>query len=173
MVAGWALRGVRYRLCGEPRPGRPAVHTIPPHAVGSGDTNLSDNKIGSFRQSGLYANEADYLYYGELYAPELSNIQIHSLGISLETIDDLNITLLMHSYRQDEADTEMRDVSIDLNTNGLNRDLGTEIDLIAVYEIFDGLELEFIAAVFEAGDAYGANAGKNSRYWSIEVNYQF
>ncbi len=143
------------------------------HAVGSGDTNLSDNKIGSFRQSGLHANEADYLYYGELYAPELSNIQIHSLGISLETIDDLDIALLMHSYRQDEADTEMRDVSIDRNTNGLNRDLGTEIDLIAVYEIFEGLELEFIAAVFEAGDAYGANAGRKSRYWSIEVNYQF
>lgn len=143
------------------------------YAAGSGDTNLSDNKIGSFRQSGLHANETDYLYYGELYAPELSNIQIHSLGISLGIIDDLDIALLLHNYRQDEADTEMRDVSIDLDPNGLNRDLGSEIDLIAVYEIVDGLELEFIAAVFEAGDAYDVNAGRKSRYWSINLNYVF
>ena len=143
------------------------------HAVGSGDTNLSDSRVDSFRQSGLHSNEADYLYYGELYQPELSNIQINSLGISLETIDNLDIALLMHNYQQDELDTSMRDVAIDLDTNGLNRDLGSEIDLIAAYEVLDGLELEFIAAVFEAGDAYGANSGRKSRYWSIDLNYQF
>ena len=143
------------------------------HAVGSGDANLGDSRAGSFRQSGLHSNEADYLYYGELFQPELSNIQIQTLGISLETIDNLDIVLLMHNYQQDELDTEMRDVAIDLDTNGLNRGLGSEIDLIAAYQVLDGLELEFIAAVFEAGDAYGANSGRKSRYWSIELNYQF
>jgi hypothetical protein len=108
-----------------------------------------------------------------LSQPELSNIQIHSLGVYFEAADDLDITLLMHTYRQDELDTEMREVAIDLDTNGLNRDLGNEIDLIAIFAIADELELEFISAVFEAGNAYSSNSGKKSRYWSIELNYEF
>ncbi len=143
------------------------------YAAGSGDANQGDSKIDSFRQSGLHSNEADFLYYGELFQPELSNIKIHSLGISLEIIDDLDVSLLLHDYRQDEADSEMRDVSIDLDPDGLERDLGSEIDLIAVYELDNGLELEFITAVFEAGAAYGANAGRKSRYWSVDLTYNF
>jgi len=143
------------------------------HAVGSGDGNLGDSRIGSFRQSGLQGNENGYHYYGELYQPELSNIQIQSLGVNFEVVHDLDITLLMHKFRQDELDTEMREVAIDLDTNGLNRGLGNEIDLIATVEIVDGLELEFIAAVFEAGDAYSANSGRKSRYWSINLDYEF
>jgi len=143
------------------------------HAVGSGDSNPGDSRDKSFRQSGLQGNEYDYHYYGELYQPELSNIQIHSLGVNFEAVDDLDITLIMHNYRQDELDTEMREVAIDFDTNGLNRDLGNEIDLIATFAIADELEIKFISAVFEAGDAYSANSGKKSRYWSIELNYEF
>lgn len=143
------------------------------YTSGSGDANSGDATIDSFRQTGLHGNEADYLYYGELYQPELSNIKIHSLGIQMQAFDDLDIVLLMHDYRQNEADTEMRDVTIDLDTNGLNRDLGNEFDLIAVYEIDDGLEIEIVTAVFEAGAAYGANSGRKSRYWSIDLSYKF
>ena len=143
------------------------------HAVGSGDGNLGDSRIGSFRQSGLHSNEDDYHYYGELYRPELSNIQIHMLGVNLKAVEDLDIKLLLHNYRQDELDTEMREVAIDLDTNGLNRDLGNEIDIIATFAIADGFELEFVAAVFEAGDAYSTNSGRKSRYWSIDLNYEF
>ena len=143
------------------------------YAAGSGDANLGDSKIDSFRQSGLHNNEADFLYYGELFQPELSNIKIHSLGISLDAIDNLDVSLLLHDYRQDEADSEMRDVAIDLDPNGLSRDLGSEIDLIAVYELDNGLELEFVTTVFEAGAAYGANAGRKSRYWSVDLTYNF
>ena len=143
------------------------------YAAGSGDANQGDSKIDSFRQSGLHNNEADFLYYGELFQPEVSNIKIHSLGISLGAIDNLDVSLLLHDYRQDEADSEMRDVAIDLDPNGLSRDLGSEIDLIAVYELDNGLELEFVTAVFEAGAAYGANAGSKSRYWSVDLTYYF
>lgn len=143
------------------------------YASGSGDANPGDATIDSFRQTGLHGNEADYLYYGELYQPELSNIKIHSLGIQMQAFDDLDIVLLMHDYRQNKVATEMRDVAIDLDTNGPDRDLGSEFDLIAVYEIDDGLELEIVTAVFEAGAAYGANSGRKSRYWSIDLNYSF
>jgi hypothetical protein len=90
------------------------VRFIYSHAVGSGDSNPGDSRDGSFRQSGLQGNEYDYHYYGELYQPELSNIQIHSLGVYFEAADEL--------------------------------------------------ELEFISAVFEAGNAYSSNSGKKSRY---------
>ena len=143
------------------------------YAAGSGDANLGDSKIDSFRQSGIHGNEADYLYYGELFQPELSNIKIHSLGISLDAIDNLDVALLLHDYRQDEADSEIRDVSIDLDPVGPSRDLGREIDLIAVYELDNGLELEFVTAVFEASAAYGPNAGRKSRYWSVDLTYNF
>ena len=75
--------------------------------------------------------------------------------------------------QQNETDTEMRDVSIDLDPDGLNRDLGNEFDLVALYEINDSLELEIITAVFKAGAAYGANSGAKSRHWSIDLTYKF
>ncbi len=151
----------------------PDLKFIASRAQGSGDRNPSDSRIETFRQTGLHGNEADFFYYGELYQPELSNIRIESIGVGFEGIDRFTIALMRHKYRQDELDTEMRDVAIDLDTNGINRNLGTEIDLIIQYEALDGLDFKFIGAEFKAGRAYGIYAGEKSRYWSVEMDYRF
>ena len=140
------------------------------HARGSGDSNPGDGKITAYRQTGL---QGDAEVFGELYQPELSNLIVGSLGISYQGFEGIDISLLAFNYRQDELAQQMRDVSIDLDTTGLNRDLGGEIDLVINIEAFDGFEVELIVARFEAGKAYGSEQGKTSSYWFLGVGYEF
>ena len=105
----------------------------------------------------MHSYETDYLYYGELYQPELSNLRIYSLGTNFEAVDDLDIALLMHHYQPEELDIEKPGVTIDLDSDGLSRGPGSAIGLIASYEASDELEQKFIAMVFKSGNAYGTN----------------
>lgn len=66
----------------------------------SGDANPGDAVDGSFRQTGL---RGSYFYYGEVLAPELSNMWIATAGIGFSPADDISIDLLYHCYRQHEA----------------------------------------------------------------------
>ena len=139
------------------------------HARGSGDDPDKDDGVDdSFRQTGLQG-EADI--FGELYQPELSNLIVDTVGIKF-SFDDIDIELLHHDYRQDEAAGEMRDVAIEADTEGAGKSLGSEIDLILTFDVYD-VEIELIAAEFEAGDAYGEFGGESSRYWQVELTYVF
>lgn len=140
---------------------------------GSGDRNLNNFKNTSFRETGLQEDPDGLDYYGEVFQPEISNLKINTLGLKYEFEDDIQLALLWHEYRQLQLDTELRDASIELDTNGLNRNLGREIDLVANVEAFDGFEFEFVIAEFKAGKAYGLRKGKTSRYWKVEASYDF
>ena len=67
----------------------------------------------------------------------------------------------------------MRDVSIEFDPTGLNRDLGSEIDLIVMIEAEDGLEFILTAAEFSPGRAYGGAMNENSSYVNLELVYEF
>lgn len=140
---------------------------------GSGDSNLGDLKNTAFRQTGLQGENEGINYYGELYQAEISNLLIRTIGFKLEVLENLQVALLNHEFRQDHLDTEMRDVSIDLDTTGLSRNLGSETDLLVSFAPNEDLELEFIIAEFNADNAYGASQSKTSRYWKFEASYQF
>lgn len=139
-------------------------------AQGSGDKNLNDNINQSFRQTGLLG---DAEIYGELYQPELSNLQIDILGIEYEISDSIKLGVFSYAYQQDELAEDMRDVSIDLALSGLSKGLGREIDLVLSIEELYGFELELIVAEFKAGGAYGSGRNQTSRYWKIGVGYLF
>ena len=138
-------------------------------AVGSGDKNEDDGKDDSFRQTGL---QGDSEVFGELYQPELSNLVVDTIGIEFELFDEFEVGLFRHDYRQDEMAEEMRDVAIDVDTKGKSRNLGSEIDLVLTFDVYD-VEIELIAAEFEAGRAYGRFRGETSRYWLVELTYVF
>ncbi len=139
-------------------------------ARGSGDRNPDDGRDESFRQTGL---QGDSEGFGELYQPEISNMTVYTLGAVWEAFDGVEIALLGYDYEQRHASDEVRDASLEIDTNGRDRELGREIDLVVVIEAFDGLELILVAAEFEAGKAYGASEGERSRYASIELEYLF
>jgi alginate production protein len=93
-----------------------------------------------FRQTGLEGNEGDFngvvdfLYYGELFEPELSNISIITAGTGINPTDETSIDLVYHYYFQTEASDELRDSNLDVEPNGIDKSLGNEIDLILGYE---------------------------------------
>ena len=111
--------------------------------------------------------------FGELYQPEISNMLVQAYGVVWNARPNLEIALLGYDYEQVHASEDMREVSIELDPNGLNRALGREIDLIVTLDVLDGLELILIAAEFEAGAAYGSRDGERSHYVSIELDYSF
>jgi len=140
-------------------------------ARGSGDNNDDERRRDeSFRQTGL---QGDSDVFGELYQPELSNMLVRTYGVVWYPRPNLEIALLGYDYEQVHASEDMRDVSIDFGPNGIDRDLGREIDLIFTLEALDGLELILIAAEFEAGAAYGSRKGERAHYVSIELDYTF
>ena len=110
-------------------------------AAGSGDRDADDDRVKSFRQSGL---QGDSESLGELYQPELSNLVVDTLGVRWQISEGVELALLRYDYEQDELAEEMRDVSIELDTTGTSRNLGREIDLVVSIESREGLELVVI-----------------------------
>jgi hypothetical protein len=139
-------------------------------ARGSGDGNGDDGQDGAFRQTGL---QGDSEVFGELYQPELSNMLVRAYGVVWNARPNLEFALIGYDYEQVEASENVRDVSIELDTNGIDRDLGRELDLVVTIDALDGLELILIAAEFEAGAAYGSREGERAHYVSIELDYSF
>lgn len=139
-------------------------------ARGSGDNNPDDNRIKSFRQTGL---QDDSDAFGVLYQPELSNLVIEVIGVSWKIVEGVEISILGFDYQQRKLADEMRDVSIELDPTGLSRELGSEIDLVVTIETEDGLEFIITAAEFDPGKAYGSFADETSSFINIELGYKF
>ncbi|MDH3218905.1 MAG: alginate export family protein [Gammaproteobacteria bacterium] len=139
-------------------------------ARGSGDIDPDDGRERSFRQTGL---QGDTESYGELYQPELSNLVVDLLGVEWAVSGGVALALLRYDYRQRAPAIEMRDVSIELDLSGTDRDLGSEIDLVITVTARDGLELRLTAAEFDPGRAYGAYAGEGSSFFHFELAYEF
>lgn len=133
----------------------------------------------NFRQSGLQGNEgdfngaADFLYYGELLEPELSNLSIFTAGVGLNPIDEGSIDVVYHYYLQAEASDSLRDSELDAEPDGKHKSIGSEIDLILGYE---GEESGIAAALsfgyFIPGSAF-PDASANSFSTKVILEYKF
>ncbi|MBV7315111.1 alginate export family protein [Shewanella sp. NIFS-20-20] len=148
------------------------------YAHGSGDTN-SQHQDQRFRQTGLQLNTgwlgeggAKLKYYGEIVKPELSNINIATLGLRLRPSSDSSIELLWHEYRQDQPATTFYGYGIKRAPNGLDTRLGQEVDLIVSYRHINNLVLELDLGWFQPGAAFsGTNANMFMAY--AEMRYFF
>lgn len=136
----------------------------------SGDGDPDDMRDKSYRQNGL---QGETEIYGQLFQPEISNLVIKSFGVEWDGYDGVNLALVWFDYRQDKLADEMRDVGIETDPDGLSKDLGSEIDLIATITAYPNLEVVLTLAEFDPGAAYGANEGDTSSYFSIEIDYEF
>ena len=139
-------------------------------AQGSGDSGSGDGRDKSYRETGL---QGDSESFGELYQPELSNLSIDIVGIAWEFADGVELALIGYEYRQRELAEEMRDVSIDVDTTGDSRDLGSETDLQLTIDARDGMEIILTLAEFRAGKAYGEFSAETSSFARFELEYQF
>ncbi len=144
--------GASYRLVKRPR-----VYVYGGYAFGSGDPD--DVDLG-FRQTDLQDNEAKFggvtriNYYGELFDPELANLEIATVGIGMRPIRNASIDLLWHGYRQIYALDELRESDLNTEPEGRLTDIGQEIDLVIGYRIRGKLRAEAIFGRFLPGSAF-------------------
>lgn len=133
-----------------------------------------------FRQTGLQGNEsdfngaADFLYYGQLFDPELSNMSIFTAGVGVNPTEETSsIDIVYHYYIQTEARDTLVNTGIDADPDGQQKSIGSEIDLVLGYE---GEESGFSAALvlgyFIPGSAFPGDA-ENSFLTNLTLEYRF
>lgn len=134
----------------------------------------------NFMQTGLQGNEsdfngaADFLYYGQLFDPELSNMSIFTAGAGLNPTEETSsIELIYHYYLQTEARDSLADTGIDADPDGRNKSLGSEIDLVLGYEAEEnGFAAALVLGYFIPGSAFPGDA-ENSFLANLTLEYRF
>lgn len=120
------------------------------YAYGSGDGNPNDNKNREFRQTGLQSNEGrfggltQFKTYGEAFDPELSNLQILTLGFGFRPASNAFVDLVYHRYRLNKIGNDLRSSAltalINQDDTQLSKRVGSELDIILGFRNLFGLK---------------------------------
>lgn len=147
------------------------------YALGSGGA-VDEGEDARYRQTGLQDNNGrfggvtSYRYYGELFDPELSNLGIATLGIGATIAHRTSLDLVWHHYRQDQLlALPFVDAELDRRPNGLDADLGWELDLIFGSRRWSDFDLEIVGGWFHPGDAFPE--GDDAYLARIQLRYRF
>jgi hypothetical protein len=174
-VRGWAVdAGLTLR----PRKNRQLSFTAS-YAMGSGDDGSDSTLDRSFRQTGLNSNKDNYRgvtrfrYYGELLRPELSNLQVMTFAFGHRFLSASSLDLVYRNFRQVYASTTLRSARIGAPLNGVDKDVGNEIDLVIGVEEWRNWELSVVGSVFLPGDAFGPGADEKAYRADLRVRYIF
>ncbi len=147
------------------------------YAYGSGDRNPDRGSDRNFRQTGLNDNNANFngvtsfRYLGELFRPQVSNIQILTAGAGLRPFRRTSVDLLYHHYRQAEAADFLEGSRLRQRPTGESAGLGQEIDLVIGVEDFFPLEVEVVLAYFMPGDAFAVK--DDAWFGALQVEWNF
>ena len=109
------------------------------YAYGSGDGNPDDGVNNEFRQTGLESNEdrwaglAKFKYYGEWLDPQLSNLEIFTVGFGFRPAPTVTVDLVYHWYQLNQlADSVAGPVTAVMNQDDtqLSKKVGREFDVV-------------------------------------------
>jgi alginate production protein len=129
------------------------------YAFASGDADPGGTDHG-FRQTGFQDNTAKFAgvtsfqYYGELFDPELANMRILTAGVGARIATRTSLDLVWHQYQQDEPLASLIDAGVKPKPDGVDANLGTEVDLILGMRRFTDWDLEVVLGWFSPGDAF-------------------
>lgn len=129
-------------------------------AFGQGDDNPGNGTDGNFRQTqmqdnnGKFGGVTSFRYYGELVDPELANMHIGTLGIGYRFTSKSSIDLVGHYYTQDKAFRRIIDSDLDQRPNGIDRELGWEIDAVIGWRPVRSWDFELVIGRFTPGKAF-------------------
>ena len=149
------------------------------YARASGDDNPNDGHNSTFRQTGIQRNNwrfngvNRFRIYGELLRPELSNMGIFTSSFGIRLLKNSSIEFVYHKYDQVEAIDNLRNANINADPNGIDRDIGQEVNVIANFREWKNLELGVEGAVFDPGKAFGTEASGLAYSIFLGVNYNF
>jgi alginate production protein len=130
------------------------------YAFGTGDDDPADDVDKNFRQTGLQDNNAafngitKFKYYGEVFDPELSNLGIATAGIGFRLARSMSLDLVYHYYYQQKISNDIRDSNLDTDPDGLEKELGHEVDVILGLRGKKHFQASFITGCFFPGKAF-------------------
>lgn len=110
----------------------------------------------------------NYNYYGYAYSPKVSNIGILNAQLSVIPSDDWTLVLDFYYYAQASkramamGNPDMDNGGVSAMTNGDDKSLGMELDLVLEYDYTEDVNTQFVAAWFKPGDAYEVAGNDNS-----------
>ena len=178
-VSGWAVDiGVTKTFI---TPGLHPSITLA-YAWGSGDRDPDDDIDHRYRQTGLHENEgpvagvAKYKYYGEVFEPDLQNLNIFTAGVGISDGSKNSLEFVYHYYRADRFAEELGPSRIDADLTGLSKDIGHEVDVIFGTTEFLGvpwLDARFAAGYFMPGDAFPEETNDNAAFFFVEIIASF
>jgi len=143
------------------------------YAWGAGDRTPEQGDDKSFRQTGFNEGDQRFQYYGELLNPDLSNLGIFTAAIGFEIGESSTIDFIYHQYRQDYATDFLWESDLEVEPEGMSKDIGEEFDIALTIEEWDNIEIESSAALFKAGHAFGPLSGETAYRLKFEINYLF
>ncbi len=145
---------------------------------GSGDSRRNSGKDTNFRQTGLQDNNyrfngvTKFKYLGELFDPEITNIDILTLGAGIRPTKKSSIDIVYHHYRQDKAVDRLSGTNLNLDPLGIDKNLGHEWDVIFGVRASKNLSIEAVFGGFFPGAAFASNAD-NAWFGKLEINTEF
>jgi hypothetical protein len=156
-LRGWALdAGARHTW---PAAWMPTVTAA--YAFASGDSTRGDGIDTRFRQTGLQDNQSSFgglrriAIYGELFDPELSNLQVVTAAIGVQPRRGLAVNGVWHEYLQANAGITLPSSHLEGDLTGVERRLGRELDLLLTLRPRQGIDIEIATGFFARGPAFG------------------
>ena len=146
-------------------------------AYGEGDGDVRDGSDNNFRQTGLQDNNGrfggvtSFRYYGELVDPELANLHIATLGLGYRITRKSSLDLVGHYYRQDEPARRLIDSDLDERANGVDRELGWEVDAILGWRPERAWDFEVVLGWFGPGKAF--EDADDAWISKVQVRYRY
>ncbi len=93
------------------------------------------------------------------------------MGRSIRVPSINSIELKGHLYRQKRASTRLTNTNFDRRPDGLDTDLGWEVDLVVGVRRFRNWEIELIGGYFNPGDALGSRDSATMANLSVSYRY--
>lgn len=146
-------------------------------AYGQGDPKTGNGTDGNFRQTRLQDNNGkfggvtSFRYYGELVDPELANMHIATLGLGFRFTEKGSIDLVGHYFLQDKAARKIIDSDIDQKPNGIDRELGWEVDAILGWRPVRAWDFELVLGWFKPGKAFRVR--DDAWVTKLQVRYRY
>lgn len=147
-------------------------------AMGTGDYDPFTAHDRGFRQTGLNDNQdkyngvASFNYYGEIMAPDLTNLKVFTVGLGVKPSEKTSVDLLWHRFEQVDLSylppfgTRLRQAVTAQST-----DLGQEFDVIIGIEESQNWIFEVNVGIFMPGDAF--NRRDTAYYGYFKAAYRF
>lgn len=145
------------------------------YAAGSGDRDRGDQTDREYRDTGLADNTGvmdglkSFAYYGELTDPELMNLRVWTAGAGFYATSWMSVDVVLHGYRQMHLRDRFRS-EIPLRPEGVDKDLGRELDVFVGIRGPLPVDMELGYARFEPGLAFATR--KTADQFRVEVEWR-